>query len=397
MLTVAEATRQILSEGTALTPQMFPLEGALGRRLHLPVSAQEDLPSFASSAMDGFALGSPSAQGTWKVIEEVAAGQVPRHTLEVGQCTRIFTGAMLPEGTWSVIPQEDCRREGEWVTASGEVQEAQNMRPAGEHCQAQEVLLPSGGILTSAGLGMAAFLGYSQLSCWPSPRVALLSTGDELVELDRQPGPAQLRNSNAYAMQAQVAACGAKAIRLPIVADDPKLIRRAIEDALQEADLLVTCGGASVGERDYVQSVLREMGADLRLWKVAMRPGKPLGFACLQGKPIVALPGNPVSCYVAFELFVRPLLDKLQGGPGLGLKSVSLALGQPVRKKVGLRFFYRCNLRDGRVFLAGEQGSHLFRSIAESCGLLELDESTESLPPGRVVRVLLWPWIRGID
>jgi len=397
LLTVAEATRQILSESTALTPQMFPLEEALGRRLHLPVSAQENLPSFASSAMDGFALGTPCPQGSWQVVEEVAAGQVPQTSLEAGQCSRIFTGAMLPLGTWSVIAQEDCQRQGDLVTCSAEVQPGQHMRPAGEHCQVHEVLLPSGQILTSAGLGMAAFLGYSQLSCWPSPRVALLSTGDELVEVDQQPAPAQLRNSNAYAMQAQVSACGGRAIRLPIVADDPKLIRRAIEDALGQADLLVTCGGASVGERDYIQSVLRDMGADLRLWKVAMRPGKPLGFACLQGKSIVALPGNPVSCYVAFELFVRPLLDKLQGGPGLGLRSTTVALGQPVRKKVGLRFFYRCNIRDGRVFLAGEQGSHLFRSIAESCGLLELDESSESLPPGRMVRVLLWPWIHGID
>ncbi|MBT9583635.1 molybdopterin molybdotransferase MoeA [bacterium] len=392
MLTVAQALDKILEGATALAPQRLPIEQALGRTLAEDVVARESHPYFASSAMDGYALG--SLEPVCTQIGSVAAGQWPDFPLEPGQCCRIFTGAPLPQGTVAVVPQEEARAQSPHIHFSGDLQPGAHMRPAGQHFDAGQTLLGAGCQLNSARIGLAALLGNPHLLCIPAPRVALISTGDELVELDQPLGPAQVRNSNIYAMQAQVLACGGQAVRLPIVPDQPQLLRQALLDCLDQVDAIVTCGGASVGDHDHVQTVLRELGADLQLWKVAMRPGKPLGYARLGHKPVIALPGNPVSCYVGFELFVRPLLDRLQGGPGRGLQVIEAQLAQHVQKKVGLRFFMRCRLQEDQVTLAGSQDSHLFRSIAESDGLLELAEEVQALSVGTPVRVLLWPWVR---
>lgn len=390
MLTVAQALAKILDQAVPLPPHLLPLEDTLGRRLAQPVIAKESQPPFAASAMDGYALGALEPQA--ELIGEVAAGHAPDFALHPGQCARIFTGAMIPEGTVAVVPQEETEKEGRLIRFKEAVEPLQHIRPAGEHFEIGQTLLQQNRILSSADLGLAGLLGYPQLFVQPRPKVTILTSGDELVELDQPLMSAQVRNSNVYALQAQVHAAGGVATRHPILPDDPTRIKEALQEAAQDADLLITCGGASVGDRDYMQQVLADLGADLQLWKVAMRPGKPLGYARLNDKPVIALPGNPVSCYVGFELFVRPLLDRMQGGPGQGLRSIQAVLGQPVTKKVGLRFFMRCRLDHGQVFLAGAQASHLFRSVPESDGLLELEEEIHALDVGAKVGVLLWPW-----
>ncbi|MFN8606539.1 MAG: gephyrin-like molybdotransferase Glp [Vulcanimicrobiota bacterium] len=390
-ISVDQALATILEGTAALAARDLPLEEAAGRRLLEPLLARESHPYFAASAMDGYALGSLEAVTT--LVGSVAAGETPEFALQAGQCCRIFTGAPVPAGTVAVVPQEETEIENGRVTCTAGLESGQHVRPAGEHFAQGDRLLRPGQLLSAADLGLAALLGYPRLRCTSQARVALVSTGDELVELDQPLGPAQVRNSNVYALQAQVRACGAQAIRLPITPDRPEALRATLEKAWEQADAIVTCGGASVGERDYVQSVLSEMGARLHLWKVAMRPGKPLGFGLLHGKPVVALPGNPVSCYVTFELFVRPMLDKLQGGTGHGLQALTVELAEEVRKKPGLRFFMRCRLEAGKVRLAGSQASHLFRSVAESDGLLELPEEIKSLSRGAQARMLLWPWV----
>jgi len=391
LLTVAQALAKILEGTAALTARPLPLEETPGRRLFQSVTARESHPYFANSAMDGYALGSLDPLA--RQVGGVAAGEVADFVLHPGECARIFTGAPVPEGTVAVVPQEETEKTADGIRCLQPLEPGQHVRPAGEHFSQGDELLAPGRLLTAGDVGIAALLGYPSLLCTPRARVALIATGDELVELDQPLGPAQVRNSNIYTMQAQARACGAEAMRLPIVPDQPELLRQALEQALHNADAIVTCGGASVGERDYVQSVLQEMGADLQLWKVAMRPGKPLGYAQLGGKPVIALPGNPVSCYVAFELFVRPMLDKLQGGPGLGLTPIEVKLAEEVRKKAGLRFFLRCRLDPDGARLTGSQASHLFRSVAESDGLLELPEEITALPKGSVARLLLWPWV----
>ncbi|MBS2036209.1 molybdopterin molybdotransferase MoeA [bacterium] len=391
LISVDQALATIL-EGTAtLAARHLPLEEAAGRRLLEPLVARESHPYFASSAMDGYALG--SLDRVTRLVGAVAAGETADFTLQPGLSCRIFTGAPVPAGTVAVVPQEETEVLAEQLTCTAPMEAGQHVRPAGEHFSEGDALLPSGRLLTPGDIGLAALLGYSVLKCTPRARVALVATGDELVELDQPLGPAQVRNSNVYAMQAQAQACGAEAWRLPITPDQPEALRAALEKAWDSADAIVTCGGASVGERDYVQSVLRDLGAELHLWKVAMRPGKPLGFGLLRGKPFVALPGNPVSCYVTFELFVRPMLDKLQGGPGQGLDCMQVRLAETIHKKPGLRFFVRCRLSSEGARLAGSQASHLFRSVAESDGLLELPEEIQSLPEGAMARMLLWPWV----
>ncbi len=393
LISVDQALQTILEGTAALAARELPLEEASGRRLFQPVVARESHPYFAASAMDGYALGSLAK--VTRLVGEVAAGETADFVLKPGECCRIFTGAPVPEGTVAVVPQEETEVQDGQLTCTADLEYGQHVRPAGEHFASGDSLLLPGRRLEAADIGLAALLGYPTLQCVPQARVALVTTGDELVELDQPLGPAQIRNSNIYAMQAQVRACGAQAIRLPIVPDRPEELRAALEEAWQQADAIVTCGGASVGERDYVQSVLREMGTDLHLWKVAMRPGKPLGFGTLRGKPVVALPGNPVSCYVTFELFVRPMLDKLQGGSGEGLRHLEVKLAEEVHKKQGLRFFMRCRVDQDGARLTGSQASHLFRSVAESDGLLELPEEIKSLPKGAVARLRLWPWVDG--
>lgn len=391
MIRVDQALATILEGTVALAARDLPLEEVPGRWLLQPVVARESHPYFAASAMDGYALG--SLDRVTRLVGGVAAGEVADFALGQGECCRIFTGAPVPAGTVAVVPQEETEIRDGQLTCTADLEGGQHVRPAGEHFAAGDALLQPGRRLSPADVGIAALLGYSSLRCVPQARVALVSTGDELVELDQPLGPAQVRNSNIYTMQAQAQACGAQAVRFPIAPDRPEALHAMLEQALSQADALITCGGASVGERDYVQSVLREMGADLHLWKVAMRPGKPLGFGILGGKPVVALPGNPVSCYVTFELFVRPLLDKLQGGPGQGLRSLEVKLAEEIRKKEGLRFFMRCRVNGDGARLTGSQASHLFRSVAESDGLLELPEEIKSLPKGAVARLRLWPWI----
>ncbi len=391
MISVDQALATILEGTVALAARELPLEEAAGRRLLQAVVARESHPYFAASAMDGYALG--SLDKVTRLVGGVAAGETADFGLQPGQCCRIFTGAPVPEGTVAVVPQEETQVQDGQLTCTGELEAGQHVRPAGEHFAAGEALLQPGRTLTVADIGIAALLGYPNLKCVPRARVALVATGDELVELDQPLGPAQVRNSNIYTMQAQARACGAEAFRLPIAPDRPEALRATLEQAWESADAIITCGGASVGDRDYVQSVLTEMGAQLHLWKVAMRPGKPLGFGLLGGKPVVALPGNPVSCYVTFELFVRPMLDKLQGGTGQGLQAMQVKLAEEIHKKQGLRFFMRCRLEAEGVRLQGSQASHLFRSVAESDGLLELPEEINSLPKGATARMLLWPWV----
>lgn len=393
LISVDRALATILEGTAALAARDLPLEEVPGRWLFQSVVARESHPYFAASAMDGYALG--SLEVVTRLVGGVAAGEVANFVLKPGECCRIFTGAPVPEGTVAVVPQEETEIQDGRLTCKGELESGQHVRPAGEHFAAGSALLEPGRRLTPADVGMAALLGYPRLKCVPQAQVALVATGDELVELEQPLGPAQVRNSNIYTMQAQLRACGAQGVRLPIVPDRPEALRATLEKALAESDAIVTCGGASVGDRDYVQSVLQEMGADLHLWKVAMRPGKPLGFGLLRGKPIIALPGNPVSCYVTFELFVRPMLDKLQGGPGHGLRSIEVSLAEEVRKKEGLRFFMRCRVDPDGARLTGSQASHLFRSVAESDGLLELPEEIKSLPKGAVANLRLWPWVDG--
>lgn len=354
--------------------------------------AREAHPPFANSAVDGYAIRATGQPGVFTVVEEIPAGAVPTRALKEGEAARIATGAMLPEGADASVMQEDATREGERVQLAA-ARTGENVRPKGEHLPEGAVVLTPGQLLGPAQLSMAAYLGYGTLLCHPRPDVVILTSGDELVEPGRPLGPGQIYNSNAYALEAAVREIGGHALRLPLVKDDPEALRVVLESV--DADLLITSAGVSVGDRDYVLRVLQELGAELTLWRIAMRPGKPLGFGHYKGHPFLALPGNPVSSLVTFEIFGKPLITRLRGLPDAEVDVVDAILDEPVKKKDELRFFHRCTLHresDGwHARLTGNQGSHILNSLVLADGLLDLPAGTSTIDAGSSVKVrLLW-------
>lgn len=389
MLSVREALERILAPIEALGASPFSLSESVGLTLAEDVTSGEDQPPFDNSAMDGYALRSEDTPGTLEVVEAITAGRVPQKALGPGQASRINTGAMLPEGADAVVMVEHVSVAGQSVTVPDNIPPGENLRRAGEHLKQGETILERGRLVTPAALSMAAYLGYPQLRCHNRPRVAILSTGDELVEPGQPLNPGQIRNSNSYALEAQVRTAGGVPLRLPIAPDNPAIIERTLREALPQVDAVVTSAGVSMGEHDFVLEVLEKLGGRLDFWKIRMRPGKPLGFGSLEGKPFFGLPGNPVSSMVGFEIFVRPALLKMQGRRNLEPHRIQATLGEKVEKRKDFTFFYRCRLDGTTAYLTGPQGSHMLRSLVLADGLMELPEPVEHLAAGQPVAVRL--------
>jgi len=393
MLTpVDDALAAILAVSKPLAPVELTLGDCHGLVLAQEVVAREAHPPFDNSAVDGYAVLATGQPGQWTVVEEIPAGAVPQKTLQPGEAARIATGAMLPGGADAVVMQEDATREGDRVVLAA-ARAGENVRPKGEHLAEGVVVMKPGLLIGPAQLSMAAYLGYGTLRCHRRPDVVILTSGDELVEPGRPLSPGQIYNSNAYALEAAVRENGGHPLRLPLVKDDPAALRAVLESV--DADLLITSAGVSVGDRDYVLKVLQELGAELTLWRIAMRPGKPLGFGHYKGHPFLALPGNPVSSLVTFEIFGKPLLTRLRGLPDTDVEVVDAILDEPVRKKEELRFFHRCQLHrvDGQwhARLTGNQGSHILHSLVLADGLLDLPQGVDHVDAGSSVKVrLLW-------
>jgi molybdopterin molybdotransferase len=393
---VDEAVRRIVERVEPLAARPFSVAESLGLVLSEPLLAGEDHPPFDNSAMDGFAVRSGDVPGTLEIVEEIDAGSVPTRSLSAGQTARIMTGAPMPAGADAVVMVEySTRKEPHLVELSRGARAGENVRRRGEHLRAGQVALAPGQPLTPAGVALAAYLGYPQVSCNPRPRVAVVSTGDELTEPqgDRWPiGPSQIRNSNAYGLEAKLKQLGCPTTRLPAVADDPKVIAAVLREQLETHDALVTSAGVSMGEKDYVLRVLRELGAELVFWKVAMRPGRPLGFGTWKGKPIFALPGNPVSSLVTFEIFCRPALLKMMGRQAAAPQLTPARLGESLSKPAELRLYYRCRVHreDDQLWAVstGRQDSHLLNSLVEADALMILPEGLTQLEKGDEVQLL---------
>lgn len=314
LLPVAKALSVVREHARPLPPCRVPLLACLQRTLAEDISADADSPPFTKALMDGYAVRSqdlPSGQGTLEVIEEVAAGSVPSCPVAAGQASRIMTGAMLPAGADAVVPFEQTQDLGSRVQiATGGVRSGDNLLPRGWEMRAGEVLLHSGRVLLPQDLGLLATVGCGFPLVHTRPCVSILSTGDEVVAWDATPGPGQIRNSNGPMLCAQVTRAGGDARFLGIAPDDRGGLRVLIEQGLRE-DVLILSGGVSAGRRDLVPEVLADLGVTAHFHMVALKPGKPLLFGT---KPLVfGLPGNPVSSFVCFELFVRPALAILAG------------------------------------------------------------------------------------
>lgn len=390
-----EALSRILQHFRPLAPVERALEDALGLVLAEDVRAPNDVPPFANSAMDGYAVraadvegATPNAPVRLPVVMDIAAGRTGAE-LGPGAAARIMTGAPLPPGADAVVRFEDTDSGEKVVSIRVGVARWENVRQAGEDVRRGEVVVAAGTLLRPAEIGVLATAGRRRVTVHPRPRVAVLSTGDELVEVDEIPGPGQIRDANRYSLGTAVRAAGGEPALLGIARDTADDLRRALRRAAEE-DVIVTSGGVSVGDYDFVKVVMRELGS-MDFWAIQMRPGKPVAFGEIKGTPIFGLPGNPVSCLLTFELFARPALLKMQGRRLLHRPRTTARLGEDVPKPPHLRFFGRAIYErvTGTVRTTGPQGSGILRSMALANCLLDLPIGPGAVKAGSEVTIIL--------
>jgi molybdopterin molybdotransferase len=394
---VAEAQRVVLAFAQELGSERVASRDALGRVLAEPVVSTRTLPPEDNSAMDGYALRFADLQGrtapgpiALRVAFEVAAGGPRERALAPGEAARIFTGAALPPGADTVVRQEDTEREGALVRLRGLPRCGENVRPAGEDVRVGELVLDSGTELGPAALGLLAALGRTVVAVRQRPRVALVSGGDELIEPDGDPTDGKIVSSNSYTLSAQCRLAGAEPIYLGIARDTPDALEERLRAGIR-ADLIVSSGGVSVGDRDYVRPVLEKLGCTLVFWGVQMKPGYPIVFGRFgeSGPLVFGLPGNPVSAIVTFEQFVRPVLRKMSGHRAWFRPVVRATLAGDFEKSAGRMHFVRVCLEPkpdspGEFVArsAGNQSSGVLRSMALAQGLLLFPEAQTRLRAG---------------
>jgi molybdopterin molybdotransferase len=398
MIAVEEAQQIILGSVERIGWEYVELLDAPGRVLAEDVTATEPIPPWDNAAMDGYALRSEDTRDAsgnrpmaLRLIGTVAAGQIFDGLVEKGQALRIMTGAPLPRGADAVIRQEDTQTTDREVLVVRQVGPGHNVRTAGEDVKAGEKVLATGALCRPGVVGLLAALGRSRVAVYQRPRAAILATGDELLRWDEALAPGKIRNSNSYALAAQARQAGGIPILLGPVGDTKDLLAEHLREGVR-ADLCVTSGGVSVGDYDLVAETLRELGGEVRVRKVNMRPGKPFTFALLEEKPVFALPGNPISCMVTFELFVRPALRKMQGYFSLFHPEITATAAQAIintdRRPAYLRVILTQTDAGYTARLTGDQGSAMLHSMASADGLAFVPGETE-IPAGRQLRVLL--------
>ena len=403
-ISTEEARTIVLQAVSTLPAERVPLLEALGRVLAEDVTSDIDIAPFDNSAMDGFAVRAADLAGAstrspvaLRVVDHIAAGGVGTVPVTQGTASRIMTGAPIPEGADAVVMVEFTKVDsgdgstGSVVSFEREPKVEDHIRRAGEDVRAGEVVVAAGEIVRPASIGLIAAAGNPTVSVRRRPRVAVLSTGDELVEVDEMPGPGQIRNSNTSSLAAQVIEAGGVPDIIGIVHDTEEATRTAFKRAA-ESDFAVTSGGVSVGDFDYVKPVLEELGS-IVFSRVDMRPGSPQTFGSIAGTPFFGLPGNPSSTYVGFEMFVRPALRKMQGMRTLDRPTVTARLTEAVTKRQGRRYFLRARLSRGadgawEVMLPGSQSSAVLSTAHKSNAFMVLPEGPSRFAAGDLVECI---------
>ena len=399
MLNVEEVQERILAGIGAKGSETIPILEAEGRVLAEDISADMNVPPWDNSAMDGFAVqaadieqAGASSPVTLQVVGDLPAGTAPNRPVGPGEAIRIMTGAPVPPGADTVVRFEDTRSEGAAVLILEAIMKGKNVRRSGEDVKQGDVVLRAGKLLRSQEVGMLAVAGRQSVSAIQRPTVALLATGDEVVDAGEPVLPGKIRNINSYTNAAQVRRHGGLPMMLGIVPDDAEKIRGTIRRAIADgADILVTSGGVSVGDYDFVKQILAEEG-EIEFWWINMKPGKPMAFGRIGGIPFFGLPGNPVSAMISFELFVRPAIGKMLGREPRPMRSVRARLLDPIPRKDSRRHYLRVRLTpvgDGwDASLTGSQGSGILSSLVEADGLAVIPENVSSLEAGTEVEVL---------
>ena len=394
-MTPAEAARLIISHVQPLAPVRRPLREALDAVLAEDVTSPIDLPPWDNSAMDGYAVRSAdltAGDTDLEVIETVPAGQFPGKTVGPRQAIRIFTGAPLPAGADTVIRQEDTAQSSNGKVRITNARDARkNIRRRGEDITRGTVVLESGTPLGPAQLGVLASIAQDHAVVHRAPRVAYLGSGDEIVDLDRKDevlAGTKIASSNSYTLDALIRRAAAEPVGLGIARDTRQSLREHLQRA-HGADLVVTTAGVSVGEHDFVRDVLQEMGGELKFWRIAMRPGAPVGFGLIGAIPWIGLPGNPVSTMVTFELFVRPAIRRMQGHRLPFRRTVPVVVREPVTLGPKLRHYLRAIVEDGEARLTGPQGSGILTSMARANALLIIPADMPAVAAGTQLQALI--------
>ncbi len=400
LLNVSEARRRLLAHFPTLASEAIPLSSAVGRVLAEPIISQISLPSFDTSAMDGFAvyaddtlLAAEEHPISLKVVEDIPAGKDVITFIHQGQAARIMTGAKIPPGADAVVPVEwtdfNYRQVGlqapEVVGISRSVRKNDNIRRQGDDLQAGEIILESGHLIRPQDAGLLSMVGKAELLVHKKPRVAIFSTGDELLPVEAPLEPGKIHDANMYTLIGQVEQCGAQAINLGIIADHPEDVRKTL-NAVEKigVDLILSSAGVSVGAMDFVRHVIEKFG-HLEFWRVNMRPGKPFAFGYYEKTPFIGLPGNPVSAFVGFEVFVRPVLQQMLGEKDKIRKTIKVKLVDAVESD-GRESYLRAVVthEDGLYFarLTGHQGSGNLRSLVQANAMLLIPSGVKSVPSG---------------
>ena len=391
LLSIEEALRHVLSRAQPLPAETVPTAAAAGRVLAEDVTARVDLPPFASSAMDGYALRAEDTPGRLPVVFRIAAGAPSDRALAAGEAMAISTGGAVPDGADAVIQIERVVETDNEVDVADPVERGANVRPVGGDVRAGDVVLAKGARIGAAQIGALAAAGIAEVPVARRPRVVVLSTGTELRAPGDTLGAGQIYESNGPMLAAAFEAAGAIVERLGPVADDEAEHRRALERGL-EADVLVSSGGVSVGPHDLVRRILADLGVEEDFWGVAVRPGKPLAFGTRGDTLVFGLPGNPVSSLVAVELFVRPALLALQGAAEPGPAYESATLASPLRRSPARDELARARSRTGAegtyVEPLSGQESHMIARAAGADALVHVPAGEGELPAGATVRVL---------
>jgi molybdopterin molybdotransferase len=395
-LKASAALRVILESVTTLGIEFVKMEQSLGRVLARDILANRDLPPYDVSAMDGFALRSADVTNVptrLEIIEDIKAGDMPEKIVQAGLCARIMTGAPMPQGADAVIRVEDTHEvAANLVQIDKAVQPGNDMRPQGENMRNGDVVLSAGTEITPGVIGVLATAKAAQFSVYRRPRVAILSTGNELEGLREPIDPDKIPDSNTYAVMAQVQALGIEPVLLGIARDEPVELERYLRSGLN-FDVLLVSGGTSVGVHDYVRPTIEKLGVEMKLWGVAIRPGYPLAFGSTGTTAVFCLPGNPVSSMVCFEEFVIPALRRMMGNPRLFRRTVTAGLAHPVKFRPGRTEFIRVQLtRDAEGYIAsstGTQSSGMLLSMARADGLMVVPADCTGLAEGDQVTVQL--------
>ena len=403
LLSVDQARERILSHFQPVTTETLSLEGCARRVLAKDIVATDDLPPFDNSSMDGFAVraadvvnATPESPRSLRVVADIPAGSHPTISLGLGEAARIMTGAPVPEGADAVVPVEDTNidHRDAGTPAPSEVlifkpaRTGDNRRPRGMDIRSGETVLRQGRALKSQDLGLLATLGIGQVLVYRKPRVALFSSGDELLEVDAALEAGKIRDSNTYTLAALIHEAGAEAIRLGVAKDNHDSVKALLEQAVElNVDLILSSAGVSVGAFDYVKQVIESKGT-MDFWRVNMRPGKPVAFGNYRQIPFIGLPGNPVSAFVGFEVFVRPTLGRLSGLASDRRPIVRVIAAEQIDSD-GRESYLRAQVAetDGRYVarLTGHQGSGNLYSLVQANALLIIPAGVKCVPAGQEV------------